>query len=138
MILFINTDGGSKGNPGPAAIGVAFSDGSDIIQTYRKDIGIASNNVAEYTALLVALQLVRDENRKDDSPFKSATQIICRADSELMVKQLNGAYKVKHPDMRILYDQVLAAARVLEIPVTYTHVPREQNAVADALVNDQY
>lgn len=135
MVLYINTDGGAKGNPGPAAIGVVFSDGHSIIHTYREDIGIASNNVAEYTALLRALQIFLKES---SSLFSSTTEIVCRADSELMVKQLKKEYKVKHPDMRGLFDSVQDLIVQIGLPIQFIHVPREENALADALVNNDY
>lgn len=135
MTLYINTDGGSKGNPGPASIGVVFGDGQSILHTYREDIGIASNNVAEYTALLRALQIFLTES---SSLFPSTSELICRADSELMVKQMRREYKVKHPDMKVLFDSAQALVAEIALPISFVHVPREENSLADALVNDEY
>lgn len=124
--LIINTDGGSRGNPGPAAIGVVFSDESgEVVARYKECIGETTNNVAEYSALVLALTKAKD--------FE-ATEIECRLDSELVVKQLNGQYKVKDPNMKELY------ARVQDLiffkPVKFVHVRREYNKLADALVNE--
>jgi len=123
--LIINTDGGSRGNPGPAGIGVTFSDSDGtVLAKFKEYIGEATNNVAEYRALILALEKAKD--------FE-CDEIECRLDSELVVKQLHGAYKVKDEKMKPLY------ARVQELiffkPVKFVHVRREFNKEADALVN---
>lgn len=123
--LIINTDGGARGNPGPAGIGVVFTNPEgERIATYREYIGTATNNIAEYRALILALEKARD--------FE-VEEIECRLDSELVVKQLLGEYKVKDDKMKDLY------ARVQELsffkPIKYVHVRREKNKEADALVN---
>ncbi|MDD3480760.1 MAG: ribonuclease HI family protein [Patescibacteria group bacterium] len=124
--LIINTDGGARGNPGPAGIGVVFSDEKgEKIATFREYIGEATNNIAEYKALILALEKAKD--------FE-AEEIECRLDSELVVKQLRGEYKVKDEKLKELY------ARVQELaffkPIKYVHVRREKNEEADALVNE--
>ncbi len=119
------TDGGSRGNPGPAAAGVVltFSD------TTTKELGVylgkCTNNEAEYQALLAGLTLALEHN---------VTALACFLDSELVVKQLNGVYKVKNVRMQELYMQVKKLEKQFE-KITYTSVPREQNSQADGLVN---
>src|SRR5881394_249119 len=94
--LTLNFDGGSRGNPGPAGIGIviAAKDGTPLV-TLGRFIGRATNNVAEYRALITALEEARKLGAKN---------IIIRGDSELIVKQMRGEYRVKNPDMRVLYD----------------------------------
>lgn len=132
MILSIHTDGGSKGNPGPSSIGILISSPDGELQRYREDIGIATNNVAEYTAVSRAFDLVGTlitERGLD------VTALNFYSDSQLIVRQLSGIYKVKNPGMKTLVNQVKEKELRLGIPVTYTSVPREENTVADALVN---
>lgn len=124
--LIVNTDGGSRNNPGPAGVGVVFSDEKgEVIATFKKYIGEATNNVAEYSALVLALEKAKD--------FE-ASEIECRLDSELVVKQLNGEYKVKDPGMRELYNKVQEL--IFFKPVKFVHVRREFNKLADKLVNE--
>lgn len=124
--LIINTDGGSRNNPGPAGIGIVFSDeNGDVIATYKKYIGEATNNVAEYSALVYALEKAKDFEFEE---------IECRLDSELVVKQLNGEYKVKDPGMKELYGKVQEL--IFFKPVKFVHVRREFNKLADKLVNE--
>ncbi|HET9073816.1 MAG TPA: ribonuclease HI family protein [Solirubrobacteraceae bacterium] len=125
-MLLIHVDGGARGNPGPAAIGVviARADGS-VIEELAEPIGVATNNVAEYRAVLTALQRARELG-------ESEIQLV--GDSELVARQLQGLYTVKHPAMRELH----AAARALLdgfASWSIRTVPRSQNARADALVN---
>jgi ribonuclease HI len=122
----INCDGGARGNPGPAAFGVSIQtpDGTEI-EGFGETIGIATNNVAEYTAVLRGLRRAHELD---------ARAVLVRSDSMLLVEQLRGAYKVKNPRLRELYEQVTDIARTFE-RVTFKHVPREENARADELVN---
>lgn len=126
MKLLINTDGGSRGNPGPGAIGVVVrNEKEEIIFEAGKTIGHVTNNEAEYTALIEALAKAKS---------LGASDVTFRLDSELVVKQLNGQYKVKNERIAILWKK----AKVLEanfVHVTYTHVRRESNKDADRLVN---
>lgn len=137
MIIKIHTDGGSLNNPGQAAIGyLIYFDGIVEIQ-HGEAIGVASNNVAEYTALLRALEKTKDlidPSRHPERVKDPVTRIAVFADSELMIKQVNGLYKIKHPDMRDLYMKVKMVENELNLPISYTHVLRERNADADALV----
>jgi ribonuclease HI len=124
--LVIHVDGGARGNPGPAAIGVVVSepDGT-VLDEVAERIGPATNNVAEYRAVLRGLQLAL---------ALGADEVEIVGDSELVARQLNGTYKVKHPAMRPLYEQAIDALRGFERWQIRT-VPRAENARADALVN---
>lgn len=122
------TDGGARGNPGPAAVGgVILADGKEIAH-FSQTIGTATNNQAEYTALLTAL-------KKAAELVKTGDTLVCNLDSELVVHQLNGRYKIKNQALGQKVTQVLEVVEQLKIPVTFSHVRREQNARADALVN---
>ena len=120
------TDGGSRGNPGPAASGaVLVSPRGDILQEVGSFLGTATNNVAEWTALELGLQAALDRGLR---------RLAVRMDSELVVKQLSGEYRVKHPDLQPLYRRVTALLRKFE-HVDVWHVRRKENALADAVVN---
>lgn len=126
MRLVVHVDGGSRGNPGPAAAGAVVStpDG-DVLDEASELLGVVSNNVAEYRGLLLGLRRAR---------ALGATEVEAINDSELIAKQVNGQYKVKHPDMKPLHAQALAALGEFDRWAVRT-VRREQNAHADALVN---
>jgi ribonuclease HI len=125
--VVVRVDGGARGNPGPAAVGVVVSaPGGEVLDEYAERIGVATNNVAEYQALLRGVQRAR---------ALGATQVDFVNDSELVAKQINGAYKVKHPAMRPLYEEAIAALEAFE-RWSIRSVPRAQNARADTLVND--
>ena len=127
MKLIINTDGLSKGNPGTAAIGATIRDErGKLLATISKRIGITTNNVAEYQALIAALQ-------KAIKLGGTAVKIL--SDSELLVRQLNGRYKIKSAGLRPLYLEVVKLLGQFEA-VSLKHIPREQNAEADKLAND--
>jgi ribonuclease HI len=126
--IIIYTDGGSRGNPGPAAIGVWIK---TFDKRYGEMIGDATNNDAEYQALIFALKkckaLLGSKKAKN-------THVICRLDSELVVKQLHHEYKITKPNMQKYFIAVWNG--VLDFgAVTFHHVPRTQNTVADSLVN---
>lgn len=123
--LTIYTDGASKGNPGRASIGVSLLEDNEEIATVSKAIGIATNNIAEYTALLEGL-------KKAISLGYHNIQVM--ADSELMIKQLNKEYKVKNPDIKVIYDQIQTLIKDLKT-IKFTHVRREKNVRADELAN---
>jgi ribonuclease HI len=125
--LVIHVDGGSRGNPGPAAIGVVVSapDGTTVDELAER-IGVTTNNVAEYRALLRGVR---------HAAQLGASEIELINDSELVAKQLTGAYKVKHPAMRPLHAEALEALGAFE-GWRIRSVPRAQNARADALVNE--
>ena len=124
--LIIYTDGASSGNPGPASIGVVIQDGQGrVISRISRRIGHATNNQAEYTAIIAALE---------EASRLGAEEVEVRADSELVVKQLNGQYKVKKTTLRPLYQKVVRLIGSLEA-FTITHIPRTQNREADRLAN---
>lgn len=119
-------DGGSRGNPGPAGYGVRVeaADGT-VLDELHGGIGVATNNAAEYNGLLAALQWAVDRGERE---------VRIRADSELLVKQMRGEYKVKHPGLRPLYTR--ARLLVMELDrVVFEHVRREFNTEADRLSN---
>ena len=124
MVAYI--DGGSRGNPGPAGYGVRIEDGAAVVVAeLHGALGVATNNVAEYHGLLAALTWAADHG---------VTALDIRSDSELLVKQMLGAYRVKHPGLRPLYQQARElAARVGR--VRFEHVRRELNTEADRLAN---
>jgi ribonuclease HI len=126
-IVVVHVDGGARGNPGPAAVGVVVCgpDG-EVLDEYAERIGVATNNVAEYRALLRGVERAR---------ALGASEAEFVNDSELVAKQINGAYKVKHPAMKPLYDEAIVALRAFD-RWTIRSVPRAENARADALVND--
>jgi ribonuclease HI len=127
MKLIINTDGLSKGNPGTAAIGATIKDEwGKMLATISQRIGITTNNVAEYKALITALRMALK---------LKGTQVEIRADSELMIRQLKGRYRVKSEGLKPLYIEVTQLLSKFE-GVTLKYIPREQNAAADRLAND--
>lgn len=130
MKLIIYTDGASRGNPGPAAYGFTISDEDDkLIYEEGGYIGLATNNVAEYTAVLQALKHV-----KEKFASKRLLQIELLADSQLVARQLAGHYKIKAKHLKPLIEQIKIL--VLELGgVIFDHIPRFQNTQADKLAN---
>lgn len=126
MKVILHVDGGARGNPGPAAIGVVVStpDG-EVLDEVSETIGVSTNNVAEYRALLRGLER---------AGALGATEVEIINDSELVARQLTGAYKVKHAAMKPLYAEAVAALRAFA-RWGIRSVPRAQNARADELVN---
>jgi ribonuclease HI len=126
-ILVINTDGGARGNPGPAGIGVVIRDAAsgDLVFDHGGYIGEATNNVAEYRALLKALETARD---------LGADELQINMDSELVVRQMLGQYKIKQPELQKLAAEVIKVLKSFS-KFSFTHVRRELNKEADALVN---
>jgi ribonuclease HI len=121
------TDGGSRGNPGPAAYGfVLEAEDGTVLDALGQAIGVATNNVAEYRALVAGLERARDLG-------VDSLEVV--SDSELLVKQMRGEYKVKSAALRELSIEAARLARELG-KVTYTSVRREHNKLADSLVND--
>src|SRR5271165_4301689 len=121
-----NIDGGSRGNPGPAAYGVLIRDGKgEIVARLKKYIGSNTNNVAEYFGLIAALDYAQTHGTR---------ALRVESDSELMVKQMRGKYKVKSADLKPLFERAKKMAQGLE-SFRIDHVYREQNREADALVN---
>jgi len=122
----MHIDGASRGNPGPASYAVVLARPGEPVVEEADVIGKATNNVAEYTALVQGLELAAELGVKKLAVF---------SDSELMVKQMNGEYKVKHPDMIPLYQEAKQLLAAFE-KFTITHVRREQNKRADEIGND--
>ncbi len=125
--LIIEADGGSRGNPGPAAYGCVVREGSTghIIAERANYLGVATNNVAEYTGLVIGLQLCAT---------LGDVRIDVRMDSKLVVEQMTGRWKIKHEAMRALAMQARQAINPAH--VRYAWVPRERNRDADRLVNE--
>jgi ribonuclease HI len=125
--LVLHVDGGARGNPGPAAVGVVVSEpDGEVVTTFGAKIGEASNNVAEYQALLRGLELAAELGAR-------AVHIV--NDSELVARQVSGVYKVKHPAMQELHRQALDALAGFD-GWSIESVPRSENAEADRLVNE--
>jgi ribonuclease HI len=131
MILQIYTDGGSKGNPGPAAIGIVYYQNNKEVFKYREDIGVATNNDAEYRAVITALTKLKSKL----PDFKDIKRIEFYLDSSLVVNQLNGLFKVKEARMRDYIFKIRILEQEINLPISYAYIPREKNTVADALVN---
>lgn len=124
--ITLNFDGGSRGNPGPAGLGIVLSaeDGTPLV-TLGKYIGAATNNVAEYMALILGVR---------EAKKLGAKKIRVRGDSELVIRQLRGEYRVKNPGLKHLFDQVQELLNAFE-SVSFEHVVREKNSLADRLAN---
>ncbi|GAB2988626.1 bifunctional RNase H/acid phosphatase [Nocardioides montaniterrae] len=127
MKVVIEADGGSRGNPGPAAYGAVLMDAStgEVLAEDGSTIGIATNNVAEYRGLIAGLRLA--------ASIAPEAEVAVRMDSKLVVEQMSGRWKIKHPAMVPLAAEALALA---PIGTTYSWIPREQNSYADRLANE--
>ena len=127
MHCLIRTDGGARGNPGPAGIGVVIEDADtgEVIEEHAKYLGRATNNQAEYKAVLLGLERCAELGAKE---------VDVLADSELLVKQANGEYRVKNVELARLFLQLRNLEQSFK-HVRYRHVRREQNKAADALAN---
>lgn len=153
MTLKVYTDGGAKGNPGPAAIGMVFyacpakpkgRSGTEDkkIFSYREDIGVATNNVAEYKALIAALTKIKNKISKIKDTYQ-ISKIKFFSDSKLLVNQVNGFYRVKNSKIRefILKIRILEQEILTNLPavrqLSYHLIPREENKVADRLVKSE-
>lgn len=126
MKVITHTDGGARGNPGPAASGIVIQDETGrVLAAYGEYLGIQTNNFAEYSALLSALKKAKE---------LGATEVDCVLDSELVVKQMRREYKVKEPTLQKLFLQVYNQSMQFK-KVTYRHTLRAGNKAADAEVN---
>ena len=121
-----NIDGGSRGNPGPAGYGVRVEQPDGTIVELKEFLGTCTNNVAEYSGLLAALRWAAE---------RGVSQLRIRSDSELLIKQMRGEYRVKNPGLQPLYEEARALARTIG-RVTFEHVRREFNTDADRLANE--
>ncbi len=128
MNIIVNTDGASRGNPGPASIGfVIKEEQGQILHQEGKCIGITTNNVAEYSAVLKALRYIKEH-------LKEAKMIKVYMDSQLVARQLSGLYKIKNSTLKPLFDQI----KILQFDlgtVEYIHIPRAENFLADRMAN---
>lgn len=125
--LIIFSDGGARGNPGPAGIGaVLYNSKKEIVAKISEYLGETTNNQAEYKALIAALRKARE---------LKAQEVACYLDSELVVKQLKREYKIKNKDLAPLFLEIYNLSFSFQ-KITYTHIPREQNTVADQLANE--
>lgn len=123
----IYTDGASRGNPGQAGIGVAiYNESGELVEQYREYIGTATNNVAEYSALIAGLSLVKKFLPCGISVFM---------DSELLVKQMRGEYRVKNQNLQ-QYHHTAQSLSSSYLSSNFTYIPREKNSVADKLANE--
>lgn len=128
--IVIYTDGGSRGNPGPSAIGVVIGDEKGrVLKEYSEQIGVHTNNEAEYEAVIFALKKAKALYGK-----KILTETEIRSDSELLIKQLNGEYKIMEPKIQPLFLQIWNL-KIDFKKVKFTVIPREKNKEADKLVN---
>jgi len=122
----ITADGGSRGNPGPAAFGAVVYENDKIVKEVGAAIGVASNNVAEYQGLIAGLKAANE--------IDPAATILVKMDSKLVVEQMSGRWKVKHPNMKELVKQAFATHDPKL--VSYQWIPREENSHADSILND--
>lgn|SRR3989344_1955323 len=133
--IIVYTDGGSRGNPGPAAIGVVFKDAEEnVIKEYGEKFGVKTNNEAEYGAVVFALKKLKQLFGKEKT---KKLFVEFRMDSEFVMKQLNGEYKIEEerlfPPFIAIWNLRMDFAKV-----TFNHVPREKNREADRLVNEAF
>ncbi len=132
MHFTIHADGGARGNPGPAGAGAMIRDGlGNSIASVSQFLGIRTNNFAEYEAVILAFEALAKIVPKAK---RSVTYVTVKMDSELVVKQMRGEYKIKNPVLKEQYARLASLAATFA-SVTFIHVPREQNSDADALAN---
>lgn len=138
--LTIYFDGASRGNPGKAGAGTAFFGLANEKITKTKYLGIATNNQAEYTALILGLSILKDYLSKNNIPTGKMLECYVKGDSNLVIRQLNGEYKVRNQNILPLYNQAVSLIEGIKIlypniKFRYVHIPREQNVKADSLAN---
>jgi ribonuclease HI len=128
-MIEIFTDGGARGNPGPAAIGIIIKSDKKVIYKKGEFIGEATNNFAEYTAVAKALKWLIDNVNSQFS------LVSCYLDSQLVVQQLSGNWKIKNPILKKLFLEIKNLEQKIKAPVYYQQISRNKNIRADALVN---
>ena len=128
--IIINCDGGSRGNPGPAASAFVVSKDGVEIFSEGKFLGQTTNNVAEYTAVLMALEWI---NQNKEKVGETAIEFVL--DSELVVRQLTGIYKIKNENLKELAGKIMAIRKTISSPISFRNVLRDKNKTADELVN---
>ena len=133
MKILVYTDGGARGNPGPAAIGVVIADGKGAaVKKYSEYVGEATHNIAEYSAIVFALKKIKALYGKEKIV---KMEIEVRSDSELIVKQLNHQYKIEDEGLQLLFIKIWNI--LIDFgPVNFAYVPRKENKEADRLVNE--
>ena len=129
--LIINCDGGSRGNPGPAAAAFVVGDSGKEIHSQSKFLGTTTNNVAEYSAVIMALEWLS----KESGIMNQESGITFILDSELIVRQINGVYKVKDKKLKELHAHVAQLLKKIDKKISFENVLREKNEIADELVN---
>lgn len=129
----IHADGGARGNPGPAGAGAMIRDElGNSIATVSQFLGKRTNNFAEYEAVILAFEALA---KLVPAGKRRGAEVVVKMDSELVVKQMRGEYKVKHPVLKEQYARLIRAAGMFG-SVSFTHVPRAENSDADALANE--
>lgn len=130
--LLVFTDGGARGNPGPAGIGVVITDGKkNPVTGFGKRIGHTTNNAAEYQAVIEALSWIKDHREE----LTDITSVSFSLDSKLVCSQIIGVFKVKDANLRTFLFTVRELEGELKLPISYRCIPREQNEAADFFVN---
>ncbi|MFZ1083296.1 MAG: ribonuclease HI family protein [Candidatus Kryptoniota bacterium] len=125
MKLVANVDGASFGNPGASGLGVVIQDNQGkVLQEYSEHLGHGTNNRAEYLALLRSVELAEK---------LGADELEVKSDSQLVVSQMNGLYKIKHPDLKVLVKEIFEKIQSTKIKFSIMHIPREFNKMADKL-----
>ena len=130
--IIIHTDGGARGNPGPSACAFVAEIGGQVVYKNSKYLGNNTNNFAEYSAFVLALQWLNN-NLKEHGGM----EIIFYSDSELVVRQLTGVYKIKNENLKILNQKIIGLVKAGDLKVSYKNILRSKNKIADQLVNDE-
>ncbi len=129
MRLVAFVDGAARGNPGKSGIGIAIRDGEgSLVEEHCAFLGTATNNVAEYTALITCLGIVARR-------FPACSELQVKSDSELLVRQMNGQYRVRDKNLQKLHAQVRGLLEGTQFKFSIAHIPREENSDADRLAN---
>jgi len=132
--VYLYTDGGARGNPGPSGAGaVVFDEQGAVLGEAKKYLGHTTNNVAEYEAVRIGLVLIQETFGNDAC---KEIEVVSRMDSELVCKQLNGVYRVKNEKLKPMFTAVKALCAEVFPHVTFEHVRREKNKHADMLANE--
>lgn len=127
----VYTDGGSRGNPGPAAFAyVVYDPANTIIHESKHYIGLTTNNQAEYQGMTAALNYLQTVE------LPPSSSVICHSDSQLMVRQINGQYRIKNEELKPWLDEIQVLRSKLPVPVSFIDIRRDQNKYADRLVNE--
>lgn len=131
-MITVYTDGGSRGNPGIAATGIVIKKGVETIEESGQYLGVTTNNTAEYEAVIRALEWLTSHK---EVALSDSAPLLFKLDSQLVVEQLSGRYKIKQPHILVLVKKVHMLISELGIPAQFSHIPRAENARADMLLN---